>query len=433
MFLFYDLLLHFALVLMMPLFVWRMIFLQKYRAGLRQRLGLFPDGFFSAIKGKRPIWLHCVSVGESIAAVPLARALKERYPDTPLVVSTVTDTGNRVAREKMPFADAVFYLPLDLFWVVRRVVRLIAPEMFVVVETEIWPNLFREFSRAGVPVALVNGRISDHSAGRYKAAAFFMRHALDGVSGFGMQSPLDAERIAAAGAEKGRIDVTGNIKFDQPELVMSEAERVALRHSLGLRANERLLLAGSTHEGEETAVLDAFINIRQRHSDLTLLLAPRHPERFARVEEVLREKGLACVRRTKAAGREGEPVILLDTMGELGKLYAVCDVAFVGGSLVDTGGHNLLEPAGWGKPLIFGSHTHNFREIAEKLLAAGGGCRVEDAAGLQQAFEDLLLPETALAMGGKARGVVEDNRGALERTMALIGKVMNGRRIKVES
>lgn len=420
MFIFYDLLLHFVLVLMMPVFVWRMIFLQKYRAGLRQRLGLFPDGFFSAIEGKRPIWLHCVSVGESIAAVPLARALKDRYPGAPLVVSTVTDTGNRVVREKMPFADAVFYLPLDLSRVVRKVVGIVSPRIFVVVETEIWPNLFHEMHRQKIPVMVVNGRISDRSAGRYKTASFFIGRVLKGVAAFGMQSRLDAERITAAGAPEERITVTGNIKFDQAGVSMSAEEKDALRRELGLGDGERLILAGSTHEGEETALLDAFINLRQRHADLALLIAPRHPERFVRVEEILREKGLSWIRRTKAFGREDEPVILLDTMGELGRLYAECDIAFVGGSLVNVGGHNLLEPASWGKPVLFGPHTHNFREITEKLLAAGGGIRVADSAELEGELERLLDTATAAQSGEKGRRVVEDNQGSLQRTVELV-------------
>lgn len=427
MFLIYNALLFVVLIIMLPVFLYRMLVMQKYRAGLKQRLGTLPEDLFARVKGLRPIWLHCVSVGESIAAVPLARAVKERYPDIPLVVSTVTDTGQRVVKEKMPFADAVFYLPLDLPWIVRKAVKTVSPRAFVVVETEIWPNLFREMHRQGIPVVVVNGRISDRSAGRYRAAAFFIRTVLQGVAAFGMQSRLDAERISAAGAAKERVAVTGNIKFDQAGVSMSTEEKDALRRELGLGDGERLILAGSTHEGEEAVVLDAFLSLKARRSDLadlSLLLAPRHPERLGRAEEVLREKGVAFVRRTSAKKRQGEPVILLDTMGELGRLYAVCDVAFVGGSLVNVGGHNLLEPAAWGKPVVFGPQMHNFREIAEKLLAAGGGRQVLNAGDLENAFDELLVPAQAAEMGARGREVVEENRGALKRTMELVERFM---------
>ncbi|MDH4101437.1 MAG: 3-deoxy-D-manno-octulosonic acid transferase, partial [Nitrospirota bacterium] len=319
---------------------------------------------------------------------------------------------------------AVFYLPLDLPWVVSKVVGIIAPRVFVVVETEIWPNLFREMHHRNIPTVLVNGRISDRSAGRYKAASFFIGKVLKGVAAFGMQSQVDADRITAAGAEKERVQVTGNIKFDQPAAVMGKKEKESLRRELGLEEGERLILAGSTHEGEEAVVIDAFRRLKAFYPELVLLLAPRHPERLGRVEEVLREKNATFVRRTLAKGRQGEPVILLDTMGELGRLYALCAVAFVGGSLVNVGGHNLLEPAVWGKPVVFGPHMHNFREISEKLLSAGGGRQVASGEELERALEDLLVSGTKESMGVKGLKVVEENRGALQRTVEMVERMM---------
>lgn len=425
MFLVYNTLLLIAFVIMLPVFLYRMFAMRKYRAGLKQRFGTLPEEIVGRLKGARPIWLHCVSVGESIAAAPLAKALKERHPDIPLVVTTVTDTGQRVVKEKMPFADAVFYLPLDLPWVVRKVVGMISPRAFVVVETEIWPNLFREMHRRGIPTVMVNGRISDRSAGRYKTASFFIEKVLRGVATFGMQSQLDADRITAAGADKGRVQVTGNIKYDQPAAVMGRKEKESLRRELGLEEGERLIIAGSTHEGEEDAVIDAFRRLKAFYPELVLLLAPRHPERLGRVEDILRENGVAFVRRTLATERRGEPVILLDTMGELGSLYALCDVAFVGGSLVNVGGHNLLEPAAWGKPVLFGPHMHNFREIAEKLLSAGGGRRIAGGEELERALEEMLVPETGESMGARGSGVVEENRGALQRTVEMVERFLS--------
>ena len=397
---------------------------------LRERLGRLPDSVVAALRGRRAVWVHAVSVGEVTAAAPLLREIKARHPTLCLFVTTVTATGRQTVIERVPQADATAYFPLDFPRVVERVLRLVEPRAFLCVETELWPNFLFALARRGVPAFLVNARLTERSARRYAWARRLFQPALAGVFGFGAQTAADAERLAAIGADPGRIVITGNLKFDQgtEDADMPSAAR---RAGLGLGPEERLWVAGSTHPGEETHLVRAYLRLRQRDPRLVLLLAPRHLDRLDKVEAMVREEGAEPVRRTAPTsgrrtapigGRRSAPrVILLDTLGELASLYAEAEVAFVGGTLAPVGGHNLLEPAARGKPVVFGPHTHKCEEIARTLLAAGAGVRVDSTEALVDHVGRLLADGALRAqMGRQGLEMVARNRGAVDRTLALV-------------
>ena len=398
---------------------------------LRERLGRLPDSVVAALRGRRAVWVHAVSVGEVTAAAPLLREIKARHPTLCLFVTTVTATGRQTVIERVPQADATAYFPLDFPRVAERVLRLVEPRAFLCVETELWPNFLFALARRGVPAFLVNARLTERSARRYAWARRLFQPALAGVVGFGAQTAADAERLAAIGADPGRIVITGNLKFDQgtEDADMPSAAR---RAGLGLGPEERLWVAGSTHPGEEMHLVRAYLRLRERDPRLVLLLAPRHLDRLDKVEAMVREEGAEPVRRTAPIGGRRSAsagpasgaaprVILLDTLGELASLYAEAEVAFVGGTLAPVGGHNLLEPAARGKPVVFGPHTHKCEEIARTLLAAGAGVRVDSTEALVDQVGRLLADGALRArMGRQGLEMVARNRGAVDRTLALV-------------
>lgn len=393
---------------------------KKYRAGFFEKCG-----FIEPWNGPvRPIWVHAVSVGEVMAAVPLVKEIKRRYPGLPLVVSTITETGNQTARQHLRQADRVIYFPYDYPVIVRAVARAINPQIFIMLETEIWPNFLRELSGRGIPVLMISGRISERSFRNYRLFRFFFTRVLARVSRLCMQSAEDAQRITAIGAQSGRVLVGGNIKFDLqvPPITLQEQER--LRGDFGFAPGQQIFIAGSTHRGEEEAVLSVFTAIRRRFPAAALILAPRHPERFDEVESLLRQSGLSYVRRTVLQqGRQapGAAVILLDTIGELFKTYSTGTVVFIGGSLVPVGGHNVLEPAVFGKPVIFGRHMHNFREIARMMRRRQAGIEV---AGVEAFTAEALRlfenPEVCEEIGGNAFRVIQENIGAVRRSVDIL-------------
>jgi 3-deoxy-D-manno-octulosonic-acid transferase len=414
MYIIYNLLLIVATVILSPLILFKLITVPKYRGGITQKFGRLRKGVLKVLRGSRPIWVHAVSVGEVMAAHPLIRELKKKFPDRKLILSTVTVTGNFTARRRVPEADAVFYFPFDFPCVVRRVIRGINPEIVLVAETELWPNFFRELKRAGIPSAVINGRISPHSFKNYLKFKKFFRSVFDNVTLFCMQSEADALRIKEIGADPERVTVTGNLKFDQ---------RIPLKLSVPVMIpqGKKVITAGSTHRGEEAAILEIFSRLRTRFPELLLIIAPRHPERFDEVEGLIHEAGYECQRRTQLKGAVKD-VLLLDTIGELRAFYSVCDIAFVGGSLVKIGGHNLLEPAAMKKPVIFSRYMFNFKEISEALMSAGGGIMVKDKGELYTQLENLLNDkELAKRIGERAFSVIEMNSGSAKKTIDAIG------------
>jgi 3-deoxy-D-manno-octulosonic-acid transferase len=389
---------------------------------LAERFGRVPNTA-AALRDRRPVWVHAVSVGEVTAAAPLLRAIKSRYPGLSLLVTTVTATGRQTVIERVPQADATAYFPLDLPVAVNRALDAVAPGLFLSVETELWPNFLFALARRGVPAFLVNARLTERSARRYGWGRRLFAPAVAGLMGVAAQTTADARRLASIGVDPNRIVITGNLKFDQG---VDGPEGATRRTDLGLAPDERLWVAGSTHPGEEPQLLEVYLRVRLREPRLVLLLAPRHLDRLDKLETLVREAGGEPIRRSAiAAGKgragTGPPVILLDTLGELASLYNDAVVAFVGGTLVPVGGHNLLEPAARGKPVLFGPHTHKCEEIAQALREAGGGVRVESVDALAEHLQHLLADDTLRArMGECGLEMVARNRGAVDRTLSLL-------------
>ncbi len=417
MYILYNIFVILLTVLLSPVLLFKLITNAKYRGGISQKLGRVRKRVKKVIGKTRPIWVHAVSVGEVMAAHPLVRELKKKYPDTKLIMSTVTVTGNYTALQRVPEADAVFFFPFDYPWIVRRVISRINPLIVLVAETELWPNFFRELKRSGIPSAVINGRISPHSFRNYMKLRRFFSFVFSHVNLFCMQSTEDAARILEIGAPEGRVKVTGNLKFDQKMPAITSSP-------VSLPSGSKVITAGSTHRGEEEALLEVFRRLREKFPKLILILAPRHPERFDEVEGIVSRAGYDCQRRTKFRDPVRD-VLLLDTIGELRSFYAVCDIAFVGGSLVKVGGHNLLEPAAMKKPVIFSRYMFNFKEISEALMSAGGGILVKDKEELYVQAEKLLSDKQyAQRVGNRAFGVIEANSGAAKRTIDAVGRLI---------
>ena len=393
---------------------------QRNAADLRrlgERFGL--GGHIGAERGC--VWVHAVSVGEVQAAVPIVRALKTRYPEETILVTSTTPTG--AARIPKAFGGGVVhrYFPFDLPGSMARFLDRAKPRVAIIMETEIWPNLLAQCRRRGVPVVLANVRLSERSAVGYRRFRRLFAPALGGVAAIAVQSGGDARRIASIGAPPDLIDVTGSTKFDVPMRASVREEAAALRRTLG--PSRGVWIAASTHEGEEALVLDAFERVLRRLPGSLLVLVPRHPERFRTVAALARRRGFEPVMRSRRpADCSLAHVFIGDTMGELPLFYAAADVAFVGGTLIEGGGHNMLEPAALGLPVLFGQHVFNFAEIGRRLVEAGGAQTVGDSAGLGEAvigyLNDADLRHTT---GARGRAFVEANRGAGDRVVAMIG------------
>jgi 3-deoxy-D-manno-octulosonic-acid transferase len=371
-------------------------------------------GYFPARLDRPSLWIHAVSVGEAISAFPLVERLKASHPDLAVVVTTTTPTGS--ARVTDRFAGSVWhgYLPYDLPSMVRRFLDRIRPQVAIVMETEIWPNLYAACNGRGIPILLVNARLSARSAAGYRRIRRLVSETLRHVTTVAAQTEADARRFIALGARPECVRVAGNIKFDvEPSTTLRE-QAAALRESWGVGDGRTVWIAASTHEGEEEQILGALLRLEAGRP--LLVLVPRHPERFDRVASLCESRSLRVARRTQSQPPAGFDVFLGDTMGELPLFYAASDVAFVGGSLVAAGGHNLLEPAALGLPILFGPYVSNFEEISRQLLTAGGAVEVGNAAELSRAVgrfaaDEVLRRET----GARARAVVEANRGAIDR------------------
>jgi 3-deoxy-D-manno-octulosonic-acid transferase len=364
-----------------------------------------------------------VSVGESLTAVPLVEGIRRRWPELGIVFTTVTPTGARVVEDRLAGRVVHRFFPLDLPGPVRRAVEAVRPRFFIDMETELWPNFLTAISRRRVPSMIANGRVSDRSFRRYRWVRPLMGRILRGVSVFAMQSEEDARRITALGAPAERVFITGSLKADLEPPAASERPWGA---TLGLEPQAPVWVAGSTHRGEEALVLDVHARLARRLPALTLILAPRHPERVPEVERLVRDRGLQSARRSGLPGaRPRGAVVIIDTVGELAGIYAVADAVFVGGSLVPAGGHNMLEPALRRKVALFGPHVANFRDSADLLLAAGGAIQVRDEAELERELTRVLAsPERRRRMGEAAFGAVTQRQGAVERTLALVERFL---------
>jgi 3-deoxy-D-manno-octulosonic-acid transferase len=414
-----------ALIVLAPYFVYQALRHHKYVGSLGQRLGYLPISF--NLDTEESIWVHAVSVGEVLAARPILAGLRERYPDLRLFLSTTTMSGQQIARS-VADVDAVFYFPFDFTFIVRRTLDLVKPRLFVMIETEIWPNLLRECRRRGVRTALVNGRLSPRSYPRYRLVRPFIRRVLADIDRFCVQSEEMARRFVSLGADPARIVVTGSLKFDSldPSTAPGRGRERVLRF-FRITPGRPVLVAGSTSRGEEDTVIRAFNRLRMTTAggNALLILAARHPERFGEVEKLCQREGLATARRSDLP-IDAEPkvdAVILDTIGELAQLYQIATAVFVGGSLVPSGGHNILEPAVHGRPIIFGPHMDNFAEIARVFLAQGAAIQVRTPRELEDVVVSLIGdPVRRAKLGAAARALVDANRGAKDKTLdALIG------------
>ncbi len=417
----YLLAVYLAAPVISAVFLWRGLRDRGYWRNFGERFG------FGAPAAPHGVWIHAVSVGEVQACAPLVGVLRQRYPDLPLTVTAVTPTGAARARALFGGAAQVRYVPFDLPGAVRRFFARVQPRLAVIVETELWPNLYRECGRRRVPLVLASARLSARSVGRYRRLGALFRDTLSQAAVVAAQGTGDAERFQALGADPASTHVTGNLKFDF-ELPPQTVERGARLREQYAPARA-LWVAGSTHGGgEEQTLLEAQRRVRALHPEALLVLAPRHPQRFAEVAALLHQGGVSFVRRAQGAAAAAHTceVLLLDSLGELLDFYAAADVAFVGGSLVPIGGHNLLEPAALGVPILTGPHNSNGEEIARLLIASGAAEVVRDAATLGARIGTLLAnPEARVRIGAQGRASVDSNRGALGKLLGLIEPLLS--------
>jgi 3-deoxy-D-manno-octulosonic-acid transferase len=440
----YSLLMGLAAILLTPYWLLQGIRHGKYLSNLSERLGLsFPA--LKKLPAERPgaIWLHAVSVGEVLAGLTLAKRLKTEFPERPLVVSTTTITGQTLAKERMDFADAVIYFPLDWQFCVRRVLAAVRPDLVVVMETEIWPNFLRVASESGLPVVFVSGRISDRSFARSQSwlslLGFYLRpfwkDALGRAAGFWMQSEKDAERVRALGAPTEKVRVGGNLKYDM-ELPKSTPLADWLEAEIARDGRRPLIVAGSVVATEEPLALIAFGVVQGEFRKSLLVLAPRKPERFEAAAQFIEDSHQKWIKRSnlRVASPSGQNtngsetsiasdvgVLLLDSIGELASLYRLADSVFVGGSLVQSGGHNILEPAAFGKVPVFGESMENFAEMAARFVTAEAALQVASPEDAGVSWIELLRnPLRNKRMGETARRLVEESRGATGRAVAAI-------------
>ena len=419
----YQLLLILGFLLYLPKALWRR---RLPHRGWSMRLGRYPASIRRQLDGTPVIWLHAVSVGEVLAARPLLERLAQTRAQDPLVVSTITPSGFQLASTQITAAKAVIYFPLDFHRCVTRALDLLRPKLLLLMESELWPMAIHAAKARGVAIAVVNGRISPRTFARYRVVTRWLRGTLDRVDLWLMQSQLDADRALRLGAAPAKVQVVGNLKWDAslsarpvPEALQAEA------HRLGLNGRQSVVVAGSTHRGEEGLVLQAFASLRSAHPQARLIIAPRHLERLAEVEALVRDAGLTPQRLSADLPMSAWDVGIVDTFGQLPTYYGLASAVFIGGSLIPHGGQNPLEPASLGKPLLFGPSMHNFADIARQLLDRRAARQLRNGSELSAALHDLLGDRVAAeAMGRRAQDVVEQSRGTTQRTIEALAPLL---------
>ncbi len=448
MYLIYNFLLITILMITSPFLIYKILTKEKHRKGFKQKLGILPNELknphpsnFPPLQGEgqggdrlfsyeKRIHIHAVSVGEVLAIAPFVKELKMRHPEVKIIFSTVTPTGNELAHKRIPEADHIIYFPFDLPWIVKKVVNVIRPHIYITVETELWPNFLRRVKLSGAKSIVINGRISPHTFKGYSYIRPFMKRVLANIDILCMQSEEDARRIREIGAPEQSVTVTGNMKYDQRFVDISEAEMQKKRDLFGITSDDRVIIAGSTHRGEDEIIIDAFKDCLNSNGNVRLIIVPRHIERTGEVVKLVQQKGMKPVKRTGLRDSDKnvitpDTIIIVDTIGELSTLYSIASVVIIGGSFIPHGGQNPLEAMYYKKPVIFGQHMFNFREITGKILQAGAGIRVEKNEDLSGILKDLINdPQRQRDMGEKGYQIIVKNRGAIERNLAVVEKFL---------
>ena len=416
----YNILLLIYWIGLVPVLLYRMVVKEGFYERLKPSMGFMTPALQKRIAGRPVIWVHAASVGEIVAASPIVKDIQREFPQVAVVVSVVTNVGYGMAERILPDAEGIIFFPLDRPFFVRRALHLLNPLAILLVETELWPNFLRIAKKEQIPVMMVNGRISRRSHKRYMRIQSFVKGMLGSIDRFCMQSNIAAEYITDLGAHPSQVTVTGNTKYDQTYATVTEAEKEELLSQFCFSGHFPIIVVGSTHKGEEEIILQAFTGLLQQYPKARLLLAPRQIVRAEEIVTMCESYGLQAVRRS-TMGRptdEATPVVILDTIGELGRLYALGDIIFVGGSFVPVGGHNILEPAAHGKPIVVGPHMFNFTEIYQ-LLSDRGACRMVHSAEELQAEWTLLSEqeEVRTERGAHCLEVVVENQGATRRNV----------------
>lgn len=422
----YNIILTIGITVGIPLIIPIILLSEKRRKTFLQRLGLkqLPENILSK-SAKKPIWIHALSVGEVLSSVPLVMNLKGHFKDKRIVFSASTKTGFEIADKLFKKnVDSIFFFPFDLLFSVKYITKKIDPAIVIIVESDIWPNFLFEMKKRNVPVILINARLSKRSFKRYRRFAFIANKLFLSFAKICTQSIEDTKRFMLLGIPSNMISTTGNIKFDQPYDSVSEKEIEILKQSMNIRLVKKILMAGSTHEGEESILIDAFSRIRKNFADTVLILVPRNPERARSVLKLCKSSGFSSILMKDLKNidkHEKIDVIVVDIIGILKRLYAIADVAFVGGSLVNLSGHNPLEPAAFSKPVIFGQHMSDFAYISQLLLDSGGAAQVKNTNSLYETIVEILSDsDKARNMGEKAFKVFNANKGAVEKTLKVI-------------
>jgi 3-deoxy-D-manno-octulosonic-acid transferase len=377
---------------------------------------------------EKTIWIHAVSVGEVMTARPLVNELKKIYPQKKIVITTITSTGKKIAQSILPKEDT-YYLPLDLSFLMRSFIKRINPSLLILLETELWPNLILCTKQKNIPIVLVNGRISIISFKGYRLVKFLLKPLLKRIDLFLVQTKLDKERFLNLGLDKEKIKITGNMKFDIKDYADLKFDYSEYRKKLGLTPQDKLLVAGSTHPPEEKMIIAVYVKLKKRFPFLNLLIAPRHPQRVIEIEKLAKEFGFNPVRISQISSilNPYYSLLILDTIGQLMNYYAIADIVFVGGSLVKIGGHNILEPALFKKPIIFGPYMFNFKDISEEFIKEDASLMVRSLDELYQRIEEILKdPKRGILLGERAYNLIQKNRGITEINLKWINSIFSG-------
>lgn len=424
---FYNILAVLIVILAIPVFIVRFVRETGFGERLRQSFGFLPEEVLAPVAGRKCIWLHAASVGEIVAASPIIKEIRRNFPHEAILISVVTASGYAMAKRIISEADSVIFFPIDLPWLSHRVVSRIRPKVFLPVETELWPNFLKAARHFQIPVMMVNGRISDKSVERYRYLHSVLNDMMDTVVKFCMQSTIDAQYVIRLGANPHRVVVTGNTKYDQTYTEVSQAEKQELRCQMGLQGVGPVLVAGSTHKGEEEMLFTAFQQIRRQFPEARMIVAPRETMRSDEIIGLAEKYDFRGIRRTQLREKpeEGNDIVLLDTIGELGKIYSIGDIIYVGGSLVPHGGHNILEPAAHGKPILVGPHMFNFKDTYALFSGRGACVTVCDTGELTEKMLHILNhKDEQRAMSAQTLAIIEENRGAARKSVYYLKEVL---------